>query len=128
MTSKHCRLFTRVDGAVVNIRDQRIFHVFGSDRLYMDVLWQSQDMRSKSVCDNDTAVGAFQETSRFPLGNSLPTDSKTVFRKDRLTEEPTEPSIAAIPPNKVRDPNAWSRVLPDVTSANSIHKNFELLL
>ncbi len=93
--------------------------------MYLDVLWQSQDMRGESVPDNNVMVGGFQETSRFPLGNG---DGAAVFRNVPHVDDFIRQPIAAVPPNKIRDPNAWSRVLPDVTNANNIHKHFELLL
>lgn len=115
------RVFTRVDGSSVSIRDTRLFHCFGTNNVFMDILWQQKHIEPSNSTDS---IGALQTSSaegapRFPLGPS------TAAARD------TRSSFGApfnIPPNQIRDPNAWSRVLPDVTVIDGIHKNFEIIL
>ena len=38
------RFFVRVDGAIVRIRDTRLFHRFGSTSVSMEVTWKEQDL------------------------------------------------------------------------------------
>lgn len=102
-------MFTRVDGSVVTIRDSRFFHRFGSN-----ILWQQQHMSASS--DTSMAGQTHGVQSRFPLTASPPSGEAT--RKF--------PAYSAPPPNQVRDPNAWSRILPDVTDAHGVHKHFEM--
>jgi hypothetical protein len=91
------RFFKRVDGSVACIRDSRLFHEFGSSKVYMDLLWQEQNLQPPPASSEATV----RPTSA--LG-----------------------SLPAVPPNQQRDVNAWSRVLPDVTLKSKVHKNFEL--
>jgi hypothetical protein len=94
------RFFKRVDGSVATIRDSRLFHAFGSSKVYIDLLWQEQNLQPPPAI-SETA------SARHPSG-------------------PGSHLLPSVPPNQQRDANAWSRVLPDVTLKNKIHKNFDL--
>ena len=123
---KKNRVFTRVDGSVVTIRDARFFHSFDSKKVYLDLLWQQQNMTSSPTIPMEDSPGARSvhgDKSRFPMGARSPS---TVGSKKGVGS--VAPSQPAPPPNQVRDPNAWSRILPDVTEAEKVHKHFELTI
>ena len=107
------RIFTRVDGTLVSIRDARFFHVFGTSKIYLDLTWQRQYL------ENDLSRVTSVTRNRgdgisFPMSHS-PGMSTTATEK-------------SVPNNLIRDSNAWSRVLPDVTNMENIHKHFELVI
>ena len=116
------RLFTRVDGSVVSIRDYRFFHAFGTSKIYLDVLWQSQKVDlpplAESLVGSQHTTG---EVSRFPM---------TAGDRPSAGLGPTTQMTghANVPSSQSRDPNVWSRVLPDVTIASGVEKHFELTL
>ena len=41
------RFFMRVDGAIVRIRDTRLFHCFGEKFVHMEVTWKEQDLSTE---------------------------------------------------------------------------------
>lgn len=127
MRSLFDRVFTRVDGSVVTIRDARFFHSFDSNKVYLDLLWQQQNMTPSPVATDDSASvrSVHGDKSRFPMGAGSPSAMGAGGRKGVGA---VAPSVPAPPPNQVRDPNAWSRILPDVTESEKVHKNFELTI
>ena len=106
----NCRVFTRVDGALVNIQDTRLYHCFGTDKVFLDISWQRKNITAPACVDSATTT--FLSATDAPIGD--------IRRRSSGRDEP--------PPHLIRDSNAWSRLLPDVTADEGIHKHFSLVL
>ena len=87
------RFFVRVDGSIVRIRDVRMFHRFGDNKINMEVSWKEQDL---SV---DRIIGALGGGGGVELSVSI-----------------------------LQNPAACSEKIPEINSAEGIHKYYSLTL
>jgi hypothetical protein len=109
-----CRMFRRVDGAVVTIRDTRLYHEFGRDSIFIEIKWQQKDL----LPDMEQGMGSDVSTTH-PAASRFPMYPQNGGPKSYDSENAA---------NHARDVNAWSRLLPDICIVERLHKYYEIQL
>lgn len=101
------RLFTRVDGGRLLLRETRLFHEFGKDEIVMELTWK-QCLETHFNVVQPTDLGA---PASFPGGSRMP------------PRPPVPPGVAtavgSVSTSQLRDSNTMSALMPSLPPLHS---------
>jgi hypothetical protein len=97
------RFFLRVDGSIVRVRDTRLFHRFGDDKVHMEVTWKEQTLADQ--------VNVVIEGPRGKDG-----------RKSTNTVSTSSPRQIPLGNKTLRSPAELAEVLPCINDDEGIHR------
>jgi hypothetical protein len=101
----HCwfllsRMFLRVDGVLIRIRDNRFFHRFGTDAVHLEITWKECKLALK--VDKAGVIGGEGGDGEFAASTSIS----------------TPPGHLYVDGSSLRDINKLAQIVPIVNSKN----------
>jgi hypothetical protein len=121
------RTFVRVDGAIIRIRDTRLFHIFGSNHVSMEVQWREAD---SDACERLVAMSTAAPSHDMAMTKPSPGihPGLVSISGQVPSQSGIVPSVfqnSYVPTINLRDANSLIPLIPEITTEVGLMKNFE---